>query len=232
MTNSDNFNRDIYAVIVAAGRGSRMKSDVPKQFLSLLGKPVLFYTINAFLKSHHKVNIIIVFPIDFMEEGIDMMATLFPDNNFLFVAGGEARFHSVQNGLKLIQSKSIVLVHDAARCLVTPDLIDRCILDVVKSGAVIPVIPCADSVRMIEHGGSNIIDRNKIRLVQTPQAFLSEIILPAFNTPFVETFTDEASVVEFAGNLVSLIEGEEANFKITNPGDIARAEIIINERVN
>ena len=133
----------------------------------------------------------------------------------------------MKNGLKLVEEESIIFVHDAVRCLASVDLIHRCYETALQTGSAIPVIVSKDSVRIINEEGSEVIDRNKVMLVQTPQTFHSKILLPAYDIDYKDKFTDEASVVEAYGLNVSLAEGEETNIKITRPIDLLIAEKLL-----
>lgn len=215
------------ALIVAGGKGSRMNSDIPKQFLLLKNKPVLYYTISAFLDAYENIDIILVLPEEHIGKGQEIIDGYFDNSRFSICAGGRTRFHSVQKGLGLIREESIVFVHDGVRCLLTEDLIKRCYEAAVESGTAIPVIECTDSVRMITASGNELLDRSKLRLVQTPQAFHSKILLPAFKIDYKEIFTDEASVVEAFGLTVNLVLGEINNIKITTPADLRLAESLL-----
>ena len=215
------------AVIVAGGIGTRMNSSVPKQFLLLNGKPVLYYTIDTFLKSFPDLEVILVLPEEYIAAGQEIIDAFFDYSRIKITAGGRTRFHSVQNGLQMIKEESIIFVHDGVRCLVTAALIHRCHNAAVENGTAIPVIGTKDSVRLITLASNEIIDRAKIKLVQTPQTFHSKILLPAFNIDFKDKFTDEASVVEAFGIKVTLVEGEECNTKITTQLDLLIAEKII-----
>lgn len=219
-----------YVVILAAGKGSRMQSDIPKQFLRLKGKPVIFHSIIPFVEELPEASLILVLPPGTPEEEKKEIAGMFPGVSFLFAEGGDTRFLSVCNGLKKIENESIVLVHDSARCLVSRELIRRVYEDALKHGSAVPVVSCHDSVRLLDDTGSHPFDRERVRLVQTPQGFRSAILLPAFQCSFLPHFTDEATVVEHAGFPVFLTEGEETNIKITRPADLIRAESILNER--
>lgn len=218
------------AVIVAGGSGSRMNNAIPKQFLLLNGKPILFYTIDTFLKAYEDLEIILVLPGEFIEAGQEMIDAFFDYNRIQITAGGRTRFHSVQNGLKLVEEESIVFVHDAVRCLLSANLIHRCYDAVLTFGSAIPVVDCKDSMRLLTPEGNEAIDRETLKLVQTPQAFYSKILLPAFNIDYKDKYTDEATVVEAFGLKVYLIEGEQQNMKITNPTDLVLAEKLLDER--
>ncbi len=213
-----------YAIIVAGGSGSRMKSVVPKQFMLLKGKPVLYYTIDAFLKAYDDCKIILVLPEDHVAAGQEIIDAFFDYNRIQIAIGGRTRFHSVQNGLQLIDEDGIVFVHDAVRCMVSKDLIQRCYEAVLHYGSAVPVIASKDSVRILTNEGNEALDRTYVKLVQTPQTFYSKILLPAFNIDYKDKFTDEATVVEAFGMKVHLVEGEEHNFKITLPVDLELAE--------
>ncbi len=217
------------ALIVAAGNGSRMNSDIPKQFLLLKNKPVLYYSIKAFLDAYEDIEIILVLPEEHIAKGQEIIDGYFDSSKFKITAGGRTRFHSVQKGLSLINNEAIIFVHDGVRCFVTKDLIKKCYNSALEFGTAVPVIDSADSVRMITKNGNKIVDRNKVKLVQTPQTFHSEILLPAFAIDYKDFFTDEASVVEAFGLKINLIEGEKNNIKITTPQDLELAKVLLLE---
>lgn len=219
-----------YAVIVAGGSGLRMKTALPKQFLPLMGKPVLFYTISAFLDAYSDVEIILVLPESHIETGEEIVAQTIDPSRIKIISGGETRFHSVKNGLEYVRQHSIVFVHDGVRCLVSSELIRRCYETALDKGNAIPAITAVDTIRIETFSGNQQIDRNKVRIIQTPQTFFSEIIKAAFEQDYVDSFTDEASVVEKLGVKINLIEGDETNIKITRPVDIWIAEKIIEEK--
>lgn len=215
------------AVIVAGGTGTRMNNTVPKQFLLLNNKPILFYTIDTFLKAYDDMQIVLVLPEEHVAAGQEIIDAFFDYNRIKITIGGRTRFHSVQNGLALIEDESIVFVHDAVRCLVTTDLIKRCYNTAIEYGSAIPVIDSKDSVRIVTGKDNAAIERSSVKLVQTPQTFHSKILLPAFNIDYKDKFTDEATVVEAFGLKVQLVEGEEDNIKITKPADLIVAEQIL-----
>jgi 2-C-methyl-D-erythritol 4-phosphate cytidylyltransferase len=215
------------AVIVAGGTGTRMNNTVPKQFLLLNGKPVLFYTIKTFLQSYEDMKVILVLPEEHVAAGQEIIDAFFDYNRIKITIGGRTRFHSVQNGLQLVEEESIVFVHDAVRCLLSTDLITRCYEAAVEYGAAIPVIDSKDSVRMINGDDNTALERTNIKLVQTPQTFHSKILLPAFNIDYKDKFTDEATVVEAFGLKVHLVKGEENNIKITRPQDMLLAASLL-----
>ncbi|HRN54958.1 MAG TPA: 2-C-methyl-D-erythritol 4-phosphate cytidylyltransferase [Agriterribacter sp.] len=213
-----------YAVIVAGGNGTRMGGLVPKQFLQLKGRPVVWHTLETFLRAFDDLRIILVAPSGFMEEGRQLVQQTTAPLRIQVVAGGATRFHSVQNGLKKIDETSVVFVHDGVRCLVTENLIRRCYYQALDKGSAIPAVAVSDSIRMKEGNGTRPVNRSLLLAVQTPQTFRSEIILPAFEQPYSEAFTDEATVAETAGHEVFIIEGEKENIKITLPADLVIAE--------
>ena len=219
-----------YAIIVAGGNGKRMESDTPKQFHLLKDKPVLFYTLDVFLKAFDDMQIILVLPTDFTDRGQEIIDGYFDKERIRIAAGGDTRFQSVKNGLQLIEDESIIFVHDGVRCLLTTNLIKRCYDQAIETGSAIPCISSKDSVRLITEEGNESVDRSKIKLIQTPQTFHSKILLPAFNIDYKDKFTDEATVVEAFGLKVFLIEGEGNNIKITHPVDLILAETILASR--
>ncbi|HNE94167.1 MAG TPA: 2-C-methyl-D-erythritol 4-phosphate cytidylyltransferase [Chitinophagaceae bacterium] len=216
------------AVIVAGGNGIRMGGFIPKQFLLLKGKPVLWFTINTFLNSYNDLEIILVLPEEFIERGREIIELFDEKSRITITKGGNTRFHSVQNGLQLIKEECIVFVHDGVRCLLSKNLIINCYQQALIKGNAVPAITATDSIRLVDENGNNsIADRNKIKIIQTPQTFKSNIILDAFKQPYKESFTDEASVVEATGAAIFLIDGEYNNIKITHPSDLAVAEKIL-----
>jgi len=220
-----------YAIIVAGGTGSRMGGSLPKQFMLLRDKPVLYYSIKTFLDAYDDLEIILVLPAAFTDIGEEIIDAYFDKEKIKIAIGGDTRFQSVKNGLKLVEEESIIFVHDAVRCLVSVSLVRRCYELAMQTGAAVPVIPSKDSVRILNDDGNGEVDRNKIRLVQTPQTFHSKILLPAFDIDYKDKFTDEATVVEAYGLRISLAEGEETNIKITRPIDLLIAEKVIEQLI-
>ncbi|NDW18399.1 2-C-methyl-D-erythritol 4-phosphate cytidylyltransferase [Dysgonomonas sp. 216] len=214
-------------IIVAGGKGLRMGHELPKQFLEIGGKPVLMHTIEAFYKYDQQINIIVVLSANYMDYWKEICEKYSFTIEHSIVEGGETRFHSVKSGLSLVQ-KGLVGVHDAARPLVSPALIKRIFEAAAVHKAVIPVVDCADSLReMIDSTRSRVIDRSKIRMVQTPQVFDSELLRKVYNLRYIGTFTDDASVVESYGHEITLVKGETTNIKITTPFDLEIAEVIL-----
>lgn len=217
------------AIIVAGGTGTRMGNAIPKQFMLINGKPILYYTLKAFLEADEDLQVILVLPIDFFDMGLEVIDAYFDKNRIQVIEGGATRFNSVKNGLKLVEEESVILVHDGVRCLIKPGLINKCIEAALDTGTAIPVVPCKDSVRIIEGDINNSVERSRIMLVQTPQAFHSKVLLPAYEIEYKEKFTDEASVVDAFGIKLTLIAGDEHNIKITTPLDLNIASFLIGE---
>ena len=221
-----------YAVIVAGGSGKRMGTQVPKQFLLLHGRPVLWYTLNVFLRAYEDLDIILVAPEEHMETARAMIYATEEPHRIRMIGGGATRWHSVRNGLQPIREDAVIFVHDGVRCLLSTELVHSCYEQALLLGSAIPVVDPRDSVRVITGDDSAAIERSRVKLVQTPQTFLSNILLPAYAQEYQESFTDEASVVEAYGGKVFLITGEVNNIKITTPIDLIVAGKIIEEKVN
>lgn len=220
-----------YAVIVAGGSGTRMKTEFPKQFMLLSGKPVLYYSVNTFLKVYDDCHVILVLPAEHVAAGQEIIDAFFGYDRIKIVTGGRTRFHSVQKGLEQVDDEeSIIFVHDAVRPLLSNELIKRCYESAAEFGSAVPVTDCTDSLRKITAEGNEALDRRDIKLVQTPQAFHGKILLPAFKIDYKDKFTDEASVVEAFGLKVVLVNGDDENIKITKSTDLLIAETIINSR--
>jgi 2-C-methyl-D-erythritol 4-phosphate cytidylyltransferase len=220
------------AIIVAGGTGQRMGTTLPKQFLAIEGKSILLHTIDQFISAFSDINFVIVLPADYIHEGENIIASSGLSQSFLFVAGGDTRFQSVKNGLAQADPASIVFVHDAVRCLLTPDLIQRCYQQAVEKGSAIPAVSSTDTVRITEGTKHHVVDRANVMMIQTPQTFNAAILKKAFEQAYQPSFTDEANVLEASGKEVYLIEGEYENIKITRPLDLAIAEYILAKRAS
>src|SRR6188508_2987306 len=179
-----------YAVIVAAGSGTRMGKDIPKQFLSLGARPMLYYTLDAFFSAYSDVNVNLVISQRYMKWGEDI-AKAFPGYNIMLAEGGNTRFQSVKNGLSLIKEHSVIFVHDGVRCLVTGHLIHRCYEQAIVKGSAVPAVAVTETIRLLEGDNHHMLNRNLVRMVQTPQTFLSTILLKAYDSEEQEQFTDE-----------------------------------------
>lgn len=215
-------------IIVAGGKGLRAGGELPKQFRLIGGLPVLMHTMVAFHRYNPEIIIIVVLPEGFESHWEEMVKAHHFTLPHRTVTGGETRFHSVRNGLEQIPTEGLVAVHDAARPLVTTGLIGRC-FKVCESNrcGVIPVVRESASVRLLTDEGSHMIDRELLRLVQTPQLFPAEILKEAYKTAYDPAFTDDASVAERQGLPILLVEGEESNIKITSSIDFLIAEQLL-----
>jgi 2-C-methyl-D-erythritol 4-phosphate cytidylyltransferase len=217
-------------IIVAGGSGQRMLSETPKQFLPVAGKPALIYSLEAFREAIPEIEIILVLP----EKHIATWQKILDDHNVsishVIVNGGETRFQSVKNGLQKISSSGLTAIHDGARPLITSSLIRNLFDKAERYGSAIPVIPVSDTVRKIENNISIVVNRDDLRLVQTPQIFKSEVLLQVYKNYSTADFTDDAAAIEAAGHKIYLCEGDPENIKLTKPADLLFAESIIRLR--
>lgn len=216
-----------FVIIVAGGSGSRMGTDIPKQFLELNQKPVLMHTIQVFYNFDPESKIILVLPKTQQEFWAGLCLKHSFEIGHQIVSGGETRFHSVRNGLKLIEDEGIVFIHDGVRPLVSLQTLTHCFETAIKKGNAIPVLPVTESLRKMERNQTMSVDRSVYYSVQTPQTFRSEQIRKAFLQEYDPTFTDDASVAEKAGFPISMVEGNRENIKITNPTDLILAEALL-----
>jgi len=217
-----------YAIIVAGGKGVRMGNEIPKQFLLLQGKPILMHSIERFYSYDTSIEIIVVLP----GSQIDYWKELCNNHHFTIkhniIVGGEQRFFSVRNGLDAItEINSVVAIHDGVRPLVSHETIDRCFEMAREKGNAIPSIGVVDSVRVQTSWGNEILDRNMLHLIQTPQTFQTKILKEAFLQCWHAGFTDDATVVEALGQKINLVEGNRQNIKVTTPMDLIIAEAIM-----
>lgn len=215
-----------YAIIVAGGIGKRMGSEIPKQFLLLDGLPILMHTISQFYNYDKEISLIIVLP----KEQINYWDNLCKEYNFNVkhnvIAGGETRYVSVKNGLAIVKGEGIIAIHDGVRPLVSYETIDRCFKIAGEKGNAVPFIKVKESLRKISNETNIAVNREKFALIQTPQVFCSNIILNAYKKEYQTEFTDDASLVEFTGEKINLVEGNEENIKITSQSDILIAEVL------
>ena len=234
--------RKKYVVIMAAGSGTRMGSQVPKQFLELDGKAVLRKTIEVFLKACPDISVITVLPKQYLDYWRDYCYK----NNFIcpqiLVAGGITRFHSVKNALQRVTEGVLVAVHDGVRPLVSVAMVKDMFEKAEKTQSLIPVIPCVDTMKVLqkkvwENGSETLsavpgqsVDRSVLYGAQTPQIFYSELLKAAYCQAFDTSFTDDASVVERYGKSLSYTLGERLNIKITTAEDMILAEAVLKIR--
>jgi 2-C-methyl-D-erythritol 4-phosphate cytidylyltransferase len=220
-----------YALIVAGGKGTRIKSKIPKQFLELCGKPILLHTIEAFIRYKSDINIILVLPAD----DFDTWAHIHHKFNFTFPItlqeGGETRFQSVKRGLeKISDEKSLVAIHDGVRPLVSSDIIGASFRLAAVHQSAVAAVRLKESIRITDQDTTKAVDRSKFRLIQTPQTFQTRLIKQAYALKEDESLTDDASVAERSGHRISLFEGSYENIKITTPEDLVVAEALMQSR--
>jgi len=220
-----------YVIIVAGGKGLRMGSDIPKQFLPVNGKPVLMRTLERFRQYSEELQIILVLPKAQQEYWRQLCEQCQFNVEYQLANGGETRFHSVQNGLALIpdDAEGVVGVHDGVRPFPSIEVIRNCFEAARTAKAVIPVIPVVETVRHLEGKTSMTVPRDDYRLVQTPQTFDIQLLKAANRQPYNDGFTDDASVVESYGHEITLVEGNRENIKITTPYDLKVAEVLTSD---
>jgi 2-C-methyl-D-erythritol 4-phosphate cytidylyltransferase len=217
-----------YAIIVAGGSGSRMQSEIPKQYLMLGQKPVLVHTIEKFL-AIDGINIILVLPSDSINIWNSIKEQYFGGyENIETAIGGKTRFQSVKSGLSKIKgNQGLVAVHDAVRPFVTTAIINQSFETAKNLGSAVVSVHSKDSVRLMKGDSNQSVDRNDVRLIQTPQTFDLTLLLDAYNVAEQDIFTDDASVFEIAGNKIFLINGDYKNIKITTPEDLKIGELLL-----
>lgn len=215
------------ALIVAGGKGLRMGTELPKQFLPVGGKPVLMRTLEAFYAYDAEIQIILVLPYSQQEYWKQLCREYHFSIPHILADGGETRFHSVRNGLAMVKTPGLVGVHDGVRPFVSQEVIARCFDLAVVQKAVIPVIDVVETVRHLEGENSATVNRDDYKLVQTPQVFDAELLKQAYEQPYTSHFTDDASVVEALGVHVFLTPGNRENIKITTPFDLKIATVLL-----
>jgi 2-C-methyl-D-erythritol 4-phosphate cytidylyltransferase len=227
---------EIGVLIAAAGKGSRMGKDINKQFLNILGKPIIYHTIKKFLDWQHDFELTIVLHPDEIDYFKNKILPLFSDfkQQFSLVAGGKSRKESVANGLKNFSEEvNYVIIHDGARPMLKKELIERSYQAVKKYNAVSCGVKVKDTIKVVEDSFSKkTLDRNSLRAIQTPQAFKLDLIKKAHSSYQKDKALDDASLVEEMGERVYIVDGDYNNFKITTPEDLKPAEIILKERFN
>jgi len=219
-----------YALIVAGGKGTRIKSEVPKQFIELNGKPVLLHTIEAFLKYSSALSIILVLP----EKDFITWEVICEKYNFntplILQKGGETRFQSVKKGLDRIDGTGLVAIHDGVRPLVSADLIGASFRLAAVHGSAVAAVGLKESIRMTDQDNTKAVNRSRLRLIQTPQTFDLQLIKRAYQLKEDPSLTDDASVAEQSGHVISLFEGSYENIKITTADDLIVAEALMKVR--
>ncbi len=217
------------AIIVAGGRGTRMNNEVPKQFLPLCGKPIVMHTLETFYNFDSHIELILVLPEHLVVYWQNLCVKHQFDIPHHIVAGGQERFYSVKNGLVFAKPNALIAIHDGVRPFVSHSTLERCFRQAELQGNAIPAMPLVDSIREIKLNENQIVDRTKLRAIQTPQVFQSQIITKAFEQPFSPTFTDDASVVEAYGEKIHLVEGNVENIKLTTPFDLLIGEALLQQ---
>lgn len=220
-----------YLIVVAGGKGTRMGGEMPKQFQPLCGKPVIMITLERLHAIDPTIRLILVLPA----EHIELWKELCKEYSFavplLLTHGGSTRFYSVQNGLAQIDDleEALIGVHDGVRPFVSEEVLNNCFREAWTHGAAIPMINLQDSLRHIVggNGTTEVVPRDRYRLVQTPQVFKLSLLRRAYEQRFVESFTDDASVVEALGEQVVGVEGNSENIKLTTPFDLIVAKTLI-----
>ena len=239
-----------FAIIVAGGKGLRMGTEMPKQFLPIEGRPVLMRTLDAFYACDSSIQIILVLPRDHQPYWHELCREYSFSVPHRIADGGSTRFHSVQNGLSLIDApEALVAVHDGVRPFVSPEVIMQCYRDAETHGAAVPVVPVVETIRQLtppspnpktsnldatklEKVSSSTVPRDAYRLVQTPQTFRATLLRRAYELPYHDSFTDDASVVEAMGETIYLTEGNRENVKLTTPYDLIVAQALVNNGWN
>jgi 2-C-methyl-D-erythritol 4-phosphate cytidylyltransferase len=205
-----------------------MGGELPKQFIPVEGRPVLMRTLDAFHACDASIQLILVLPHDHQAYWHELCAQYQFAVPHRIADGGATRFHSVQSGLSLVDApEALVAVHDGVRPFVSPEVISRCYAEAEAHGAVVPVIPVVETVRQLVGEGSKTVARDAYRLVQTPQTFRATLLRRAYEQPYTDAFTDDASVVEALGSAVSLVDGNRENIKLTTPFDLIVAKALV-----
>ena len=213
-------------IITAGGTGKRFSSSVPKQFLPLLGIPVLMRTIDVFYQWNNKAQIILTLPKDWLEYWQELIENHEFNIAHIVVEGGQERYHSIKNALDRCQGE-YVMIHDGVRPLVNEETLNRCVSDLENKRAVVPVVVLKESIRAINENSSFSLDRKEYVRVQTPQCFSLEVLKKSYDGEYKDVFTDDASVVEASGNKIYMEKGNAENIKITTPLDFELAEAIL-----
>ena len=216
-----------YALIVAGGKGTRIKSQTPKQFLELNGKPILLHTLNAFFRYSENIKVVLVLPKDDLETWNQITKKFKFDRTIMVQEGGETRFQSVKKGLEKISGEGLVAIHDGVRPLVSENIIGASFRLAAVHKSAVAAVRLKESIRMTDQDQTKAVDRSRFRLIQTPQTFDLQLIKKAYQIKEDETLTDDASVAERSGHAISLFEGSYENIKITTPEDLLVAEALL-----
>lgn len=216
---------------MAGGKGTRIKSKLPKQFLELNGKPILLHTIEAFFRYSDDIQIILVLPENDFPIWESIRERFKFTKTVVLQKGGDTRFQSVKNGLEKIEGTGCVAIHDGVRPLVSEDIIGASFRLAAVHQSAVAAVRLKESIRMTDQDTTKSMDRSRFRLIQTPQTFDIQLIKQAYQVKEDASLTDDASVAERAGHLISLFEGSYENIKITTPEDLIVAEALLNAKV-
>lgn len=219
-----------FAIIVAGGKGTRIKSILPKQFVELCGKPMLFHTLEAFYRYSPQLQIVLVLPADDFQVWNDLVRKHGFTIPVTVQSGGDTRFQSVKRGLEKVDNTGLVAIHDGVRPLVSEDIIAASFRLAAVHGTAVTAVRLKDSIRMTDQDTTRAVDRSKFRLIQTPQTFDIELIKKAYQQREDPSFTDDASVVDLTGLSISLFEGSYENIKVTTAEDLLVAEALLEAR--
>ncbi len=219
-----------FALIVAGGKGTRIKSKIPKQFLELQGKPVLLHTIEAFYRYSENIKVILVLPEDDFDNWASICERFQFKRLITLQKGGASRFQSVKNGLEKIKDNGLVAIHDGVRPLVSEDIIAASFRLAAVHKSAVAAVRLKESIRMTDMDNTRAVDRSRFRIIQTPQTFETSLIKQAYQIPEDSSLTDDASVAEKSGHRISLFEGSYENIKITTAEDLIVAEALLNSK--
>ena len=223
-------NTPEYAIIVAGGKGTRIKSKIPKQFIELNGLPILMHTINTFYRYSHSITVILVLPSDDMETWKQLCVRYHFNKPLILQEGGDTRFQSVRKGLMKIEGQGLVAIHDGVRPLVSQDIIAASFRLAAVHQSAVAAVRLKESIRITDQDNTKAMDRSRFRIIQTPQTFQVELIKRAYEIKEDPSLTDDASVAERAGHTISLFEGSYENIKVTTPEDLIIAEALLKQK--
>lgn len=218
-----------FVIIVAGGTGSRMQSNTPKQFIEINGVPIIIRTIKVFLNYNPTIKLIVCVHADYETYFKELLVKHnLQSNTIQITIGGDTRFQSVKNGLALVDDQNaIVAIHDAARPFVSIQTIKKCFDTAKEAGNATPCVLVTDTIRKVEGELNASADRTLFRVIQTPQCFLASKIKDAFKQEYKPIFTDDATVLEYNGEKINLVEGNVENIKITTQFDLAVAKTLL-----
>ncbi len=219
-----------YAIIVAGGKGTRIKSILPKQFIELNGKPILLHTTDAFLRYSDKIKIVLVLPEDDFKIWNSICVKFNFSHPIILQKGGETRFQSVKNGLNQLAGEGLVAIHDGVRPLVSEDIIGASYRLAAVHQSAVAAVRLKESIRMTDQDNTKAMDRSKFRLIQTPQTFDLQLIKKAYELKEDISLTDDANVAEKSGCVISLFEGSYENIKITTAEDLIIAKALLDTK--